>query len=198
MHLVMLLQATAAAREATQEAAASGGGSLLSPNAGLMVWTLLIFLVLWFLLSRFAFPKITEAVRAREAALQEAIDAARRDRDEAARLLMEHRAQLDAARDEAARIIADGRAAGEQVRTRLLADTQAEQEELLARARREIATERDQAVAALRREAVDLAIAGASRVIERNLDDATNRDLVERFLATVPATEPAAARGGHG
>jgi len=180
MHLLLLLQ------ETPEQAAAVGGGSLLSPNAGLMIWTFLIFGAVWFILSRWAFPRITEAVRAREQALQEAIDAARRDRDESARVLAEHRAQLDAARDEAQRIIVEGRAAGDQVRNRMLEETRAEQQELLERARREIGTERDRAIMQLRREAVDLAIAGASRVINRNLDDATNRQLVESFLASVP------------
>lgn len=184
-------------QEAAEHGAAVDGGSLLSPNAGLMVWTLLIFLTVWFILSRFAFPRITEAVRAREQALQEAIEAAQRDREEAQRLLAEQKAQLDAARDEAARLVADGRAAAEQVRSRMIEETRAEQAELLERARREIAVERDQAIAALRREAVDLAIAAASRVIERNLDEAANRELVERFLASIPAGAAAGA-GGRG
>jgi F-type H+-transporting ATPase subunit b len=185
MHLFLLLQ----------EAAPEGGGSsLLSPNAGLMVWTLLIFVIVWFILSRFAFPKITDAVRAREAALQAAIDEAQRDRDEAQRLLSEQREQIAAARDEAQKIIGDARGASEQVRSKLLEQSHAEAAELLERARREIASERDRAIAEMRREAVDLAIAGASRVIGKNLDDQSNRQLVESFLASIP--NDAASKAG--
>ncbi|MGI9089470.1 MAG: F0F1 ATP synthase subunit B [Gemmatimonadaceae bacterium] len=178
MHLLLLLQ------ESAPEAA--NGSSLLSPNAGLMVWTLLIFLAVWFILSRFAFPEITEAVRAREQALQEAIDGAQRDREEAARLLEDQREQIASARDEAQKIIGEARNAGERVRTEMIDQTHAQQAELLERARREIGAERDTAIADLRREAVDLAIAGASRVISKNLDDQTNRQLVESFLASIP------------
>lgn len=160
-----------------------------------MVWTLLIFGLVWFILSRFAFPRITEAVRKREQALQEAIDAAQRDREESSRLLDEQRRAVAQARDEAQRIIAEGRAAGEQVRSKMLEDTHAEQAELLDRARREIGAARDRAIADLRREAVDLAIAGASRVIERNLDDATNRQLVDRYLSSIPASRIAPTPG---
>lgn len=187
MHLLLLLQ------ESAPEAA--NGSSLLSPNAGLMVWTLLIFIAVWFILSRFAFPKITEAVRARELALQEAIDAAQRDREEAGRLLTDQREQITSARDEAQKIIADSRSAGERVRAEMFEQTQAQQAELLERARREIGAERDRAIADLRREAVDLAIAGASRVISKNLDDRTNRQLVESFLASIPNDRIAAKAG---
>jgi len=168
---------------------------LLTPHGGLMLWTLLIFIGLFIILSRYAFGPITKAVEQREQALQDAIDQAKKDREEAARILAEHRAQLEGARGEAQRIIAEGRAAGDQVRTKMLDDTHAEQAELLDRARREIGAERDRAIADLRREAVDLAIAGASRVIERNLDDQTNRQLVDSYLSSIPTSRIAPKAG---
>ena len=97
------------------------------------------------------------------------------------------RAQLEGSRGEAQKLIADARAAGEKMRADLLEQTHLQQAELLERARRDIDAERDRAIADLRREAVDLALAGASKVIERNLDDAGNRRLVEQFLSTITA-----------
>ena len=70
----------------------------------------------------------------------------------------------------------------------MIEETRGQQQEMLERARREIEGEKQRAIADLRREAVDLAIAGASRVIEKNLDDASNRQIVEKFLASVPIT----------
>ena len=157
---------------------------LLTPHGGLMLWTLLIFIGLFIILSRYAFGPITKAVEQREQALQDAIDQAKKDREEAARILAEHRAQLEGARGEAQRIIAEGRAVGEKLRTDMLEETRAEQQELLERARREIAGERDRAIAQIREEAVDLAIAAAGKVIEKNLDDAANRKLVEGYITT--------------
>jgi F-type H+-transporting ATPase subunit b len=72
------------------------------------------------------------------------------------------------------------------MRTDLLEQTRQEQQGLLERARREIETEKERAVAQLRREAVNLAIAGASKVIEENLDNTKNRQLVEGFLSSLP------------
>ena len=166
--------------------AAEGGSKvdLLTPHGGLMLWTLLIFLGLFFVLSRYAFGPITKAVEAREQALQDAIDQAKRDREEAARILAEHRTQLENARSEAQHIIAEGRAVGEKLRTEMLDETRAQQQDLLERARREIAGERDRAIAQIREEAVDLAIAAASKVIEKNLDDSANRKLVESYLTS--------------
>src|SRR5436305_1895399 len=140
--------------------------NLLSLKSGLMFWTLVVFLILFFILGKFVFPKITAAVEAREKALEDAIEGAKRDRDEAAKYLAEQRAAIEAARNEAQRILAEGRSMGEKLRGEMLEHSRAEQQEMLDRARREIDAERNRAIAELRREAVDLAIAGASKVIE--------------------------------
>ena len=162
-----------------------GGADLLSPNGGLMFWTIVIFVLLLILLSRFAFKPMLAAVEARERSLQAALDAAKRDREDAERVLAEHRAQLEKGRAEAQKLITDGRATAEKLRNDLMEQTKVQQQEMLDRARREIETEKTNAIAALRREAVDLAIAGAGKVIERNLDNEANRKLVESYLGSV-------------
>ncbi len=154
-----------------------------------MVWTLVIFLVLLFVLSKYAFKPITQAVEEREKSLADAIAAAQRDRDDSARMLQDQREQIESARDEAQKIIADARAAAEQVRGKMIEQAHGETTDLLDRARREISAERDRAIADLRLEAIDLAIAGASRVIGKNMDDQSNRQLVESFLASIPNSQ---------
>lgn len=167
------------------------GGNILTPNGGLMVWTLVIFGVLLFVLSKYAFRPITAAVAAREKALEDALEQAKADRAEAAAHLAEQRQLLERAHGDAQRLLAEARTTGDTVRQQLLAQTHAQQQDLLERARKEIDDERLRAIADLRREAVDLAILGAGRVIEKNLDDATNRKLVDEFLAGL---KPPAAR----
>ena len=161
--------------------------NLLSPNTGLMFWTLVIFVVLMFVLTRFAFKPLTAAVEAREQRLEAAIRQADEDRKKAAELLEQQTKALDASRVEAQRLLAEARLTGDKLRNEMLEQTKHQQHELLERARAEIDEARKRAIADLRREAVELALAGASKVIERNLDDQTNRRLVESFLATVPA-----------
>lgn len=167
-------------------AAAGGeGGGLMSLQINLMFWTLVIFGLLFFILKKYAFPAILASVEAREKALADAIEGAKRDRDEAAQLLAEHRAQIEGARDEAQKFIAEARVVAEKSRADLLERTRQEQKEMLERARRDIGVERDKAIVELRRAAVDLAIAGASKVVEENLDSDKNRKLVEQFLSTL-------------
>lgn len=167
-------------------AEAGGKPNLLSPNGGLMFWTLLIFLVLMFVLSKFAFKPLLAAVEAREAALEEAISKAKQDRDAASALLAEQQRQLDGARAEAQKFIADGRAISEKLKASMLEETKLQQQEMLDRARRELENEKVRAIAELRREAVDLALAGAGKVISRNLDDAANRKIIDDFLSSIP------------
>lgn len=183
-------------------AAEGGSVNLLEPHAGLMFWTLLIFVVLLAVLSKFAFRPILAAVEARERALEESIAGAKRDRDEAARLLAEQRVAFEGSRAEAQKLLAETRVAAEQMRAEMLEQTRVQQADLLERAKREIDAERQRAIADLRREAVELALAGASRVIQRNLDDTANRQIVEQFLGSLPsagvangAGAPAGSRG---
>jgi F-type H+-transporting ATPase subunit b len=184
LSIASVLPATAAH---ASEAGEGGPVNLLEPNAGLMVWTLVIFIGLLFVLKQFAFKPLFAAVEERERSLTEAIEGAKRDRDAAAALLVEHKAQLDAGRAQAQQLIADGRSVSEKMRAEMLEDTRKQQAEMLEQARRDIAGETAKAIAELRLEAVDLAIAGAGKVIEQNLDSAGNRRIVEQFLSSLDA-----------
>ena len=173
----------AAAGEATAKV------NLLSPSGGLMFWTLVIFLILFAILGKLVLPKILAAVEAREKALEDAIEGAKRDREEASRLLAEQHRQIEAARGDAQKLIVEGRQIGEKLRADMIEETQQQQQAMLERARREIETEKQRAISEMRREAIELAIAGASKVIEKNLDDQSNRKIVESFLSSIPVTE---------
>jgi F-type H+-transporting ATPase subunit b len=172
-----------------QEHAAAPPQGLMSIQLNLMFWTIVIFGILFFLLQKYAWPVMLEAVQAREKALADAIEGAKRDREAAAQLLAEHRAKIEAARDEAQKFIAEARVVAEKSRADLLEKTRAEQAEMLERARKDIGVERDKAIAQLRKEAVDIAIAAATKVIEENLDNDKNRKVVESFLSSLSKAE---------
>ncbi len=170
---------------AVASAEAEGAAGPFTINGGLILWTLLIFGLLLLLLAKTAWPAILKQVEEREARIRQEIEAAERANAEAQRLLEGYQQQLAAAKSEAQEIVAAGRQAGERLREELAAKGRREQEELLERARREIALERDRALAELRREAVDLSIAAASKVLERNLDTEADRKLVQDYLAAL-------------
>lgn len=182
-----ILPALALLAPATAHAAAAEGEkvSLLSPHSGLIFWTILIFIVVGLILKKYAWGPLTEMVSAREQALVDAMAAAEQDRNEARKLLAEQKAAIDAARAEAQRFIAEGRATAESMRSEMLEQTRQQQSELLDRARREIENEKIKAVDALRREAVDLALAGAGRLISQKLDSDADRRIVEEYLSSL-------------
>ncbi len=180
------------ALRAAEEAHGADGGSLFSINAGLSVWTVVIFTALLLVLWRFAWGPILAAVRAREEGIQNALEEARRRQAEAAELLEEHKKQLADARRQAQEILAEGRDAADRVRKELEAKAREESEAILTRARAEIGRERDAALDALRRESVDLALAAASKLLHQKLDSEQDRKLVMEFVDGLSAKSPGA------
>ena len=166
---------------AIQEQHASGGP--LSVEPGLMIWTVFVFVLLLLILRKFAYPALLGAVEARERALQEQLDEAERNRAESAALLAEHKKLLAEARTQAHGLLVDARTSAEKERALAMEKTMQEQQQLLERARREIGSERDRALAELRGEAVELSLAAASKLIGERLDSATDRKLVQEYLA---------------
>ena len=179
-----------------QEHGEGGGGSLLSVNPGLAIWTIVIFLVVLFVLSRFAYPKILGAVEAREAHLAEMAALAERDRAEAEKLLEEARRDREEARARGQEALAESRSAGEAILAEAREQARAEREELRVRAQHEIAAEREAVLEQVRRDAVELSIRAAEKLVRRSLDAEDNRRLVREFLGQVEA--PAARRAPAG
>jgi F-type H+-transporting ATPase subunit b len=178
----LLLLASAPGALAAQGGGAEGGGGIYDINTGLSVWTLIVFTALVAILGKFAWKPILDNVEAREKGIQSALDEAARRNAEAARLLDEHKAQLADARRQSSELIAEGRTAGDTLRKQIEEKARVEAQAMVERARTEIERERDAAIDALRKESVDLALAAASRLMQQNLDQAKDRQLVEKYL----------------
>jgi len=169
-------------QEGGHEAAGAGPFTI---NGGLILWTLVVFGLLFALLWKFGWPAILKSVEERERRIQRQLDEAEKSRAESAQLLEQQRRGLEQTRAEAQEILAKAKTVATKEREALLAKTREEQERLLDRARREIDAEKEKAILALRKEAVDLAIAAASKLIEQKLDDEANRRLVLEYLASL-------------
>jgi F-type H+-transporting ATPase subunit b len=179
---------------AAAEAAHAESPSVFALAGNVSFWTVIIFIVLLVLLSKFAFPAILGYAAAREQRIQDALDAAKRDREEAQRQLEEQRLAMVKAREEAQAVVTDAQKAAERVRREMLDRAKGEQEEILTRAKAEIESERAKAVDSLRREAVELAIAAASKLVETKLNVEEDRRIVTDFLANVDRGQVAARR----
>ena len=155
---------------------------LVSPNVGLMIWTVLAFLVAFFVLRKWAWPAITEALDKRQRAIEESIETAERARAESAELLDEYRTRLREARAQAEEIIARARKAGEVHERETIEEASAKREELLEQTRRDIEAETRRAIQEIRAEVADLTILATEKVTRKALDDDDQKRLVEEAL----------------
>jgi F-type H+-transporting ATPase subunit b len=166
-------------------AAEEAGGGPLEVNGGLVIWTLIVFALLFAVLRKFAWPAILGAVEAREQALERQLAEAEKNRSDSAALLAEHKKLIAEARSGAQGLLAEAKVAAEKERTAILEKTRQEQDELLDRVRRDIAAERDKALVEIRREAVDISLAAAGRLVGERFTSDADRALVSRYLSSV-------------
>jgi F-type H+-transporting ATPase subunit b len=162
---------------------ASSGSFLVSPNVGLMIWTLLVFGISMWLLSKLAFPRIAEALDKRQRAIEDSIDAAERTRREADQLLAEYRERLSEARSQADEIVTRARRTGEATEAEIVSEARGKREEMMEQTRREIEAETRRAIQQIRSEVADLTIAATEKVTRKTLDKDDQKRLVEEALS---------------
>jgi F-type H+-transporting ATPase subunit b len=159
----------------------------LLPEPNEIIWGAIGFLVVFFFLAKFGLPQIKKAMNDRTEKIRNDIASAESQREEADQVLAEYRAQLNDARSEAGRIIEEARQAADQIKRDQEQRLQAELAELRQRAVADIDTAKAQAVTELRGEVADLAIGAAETIVQRNLDQATQTQLVEDYINRVAA-----------
>lgn len=167
----------------------ASGASLIaeifSPKLGLVVWTWIIFIALFFALKKLAWPSILQLTEERERSITNALAEAEKLNAEAKANAAEQAKLLAEARTQAAGFVATARAQAEKETAAAIERAKAEQEELVARARREIVAERERAVQELRAEAVELSLAAASKLVGQRLDSEADKQIVTSYLATL-------------
>ena len=161
---------------------------LVSPDVGLMIWTVLAFLVAFFVLRKYAFPAISNALEKRQRLIEDSIDTAERTRSEAEELLAEYRERLKEARAQAEEIVARARKAGEQHERESLEKAKGSREELMEQTRRDIEAETRRAIQEIRREVADLTVAATEKVTRKTLSEDDQRRLVEEALGELDFT----------
>ena len=166
-----------------QAAEEESSNFLVSPDVGLMIWTLLAFIFALLVLRKYAWPAITEALDKRQRAIEESIDTAERARSDAAELLEEYRERLSDARQQADEIVARARKTAENNEAEALAEAKRKREEMMAQTRRDIEQETRRAIQEIRAEVADLTVAATEKVTRRSMTDADQRRLVDEALA---------------
>jgi F-type H+-transporting ATPase subunit b len=177
------------------EGGEEGGSFLVSPGLGLMIWTLVLFLITMWVLSKLAFPKIQEALDKRAKVIAESIEAAERQRRESDELLEEYRGRLAEAREQADDIMARARKAAETAEAEAKTAGREKGDELVAAAQREIDAATRRSLEQIRKEVADLTVLATEKVTRKSLDADDQRRLVEEALSEVDFTALSGAEG---
>jgi F-type H+-transporting ATPase subunit b len=159
--------------------------SIITPALSEMIWGAIAFVVVVFVLIKFAFPGIRKGLAARQEKIRSDLESAERARTEAEAERARYEEQLASARAEANRIVEEAREAGERVRQEVVGRADAEAAEIRARAQTDARLAADNALRELQQRVGDLSIELAEKIVERNLDRDTQRELVESFISAV-------------
>jgi F-type H+-transporting ATPase subunit b len=159
--------------------------SPLLPAKNEIIWGSLAFVVLLGAMWKFGVPAVKNMEKAREDRIRNDLEGAEKAKTDAEAEKAQYLAQIAGAKDEAGRLIEEARQAAESVRADLIARAEQEANDIRARAQADIANQTNQAMAQLRTDVASLSIDLAGRIVERNLDSDTNRQLVDSFIDQV-------------
>lgn len=162
--------------------------SFVEVRPGLIFWTLVTFIILFFVLRAKAWGPILSLVEEREKQITNSIESAKRERAEAEKLLADQKTAIAEARRQAADDVRRNQQEMEKFRDELMAKSRKEAEELKASATREIEEQKSKAIAQVKAMAVDLGMDVAAKLINERMDDSKHRAIAEQFVQSLPAT----------
>ena len=157
--------------------------ALIQVTPGLMIWTIVAFLVTLFVLKRYAFGPIQQTIDTRRKRIEETIAEADHAREEAKRLLEEHRTLIGQAKSQSEEILAEARRLADAQRERVRVETEDDRQRRLDETRRQIEQATHQALGQIREEVGKLSVAAAEKITRKSLDDKDQQRLIDEALA---------------
>ena len=151
-------------------------------NPGLILWTIITFLVVVLILRAVAWKPLLAALNGREEKIRSSLQHAEQAQQEAQRLLEANRRQLALAEEQSQRIIREGRTLGERLKAEIMEKANASSRHMIDQAKEEIKREKESALVQLRGEVANLAIMAAGKILDANLDTAKQRQLVDAAI----------------
>ena len=158
---------------------------MLEINPGLIIWTIITFVIVLVILRATAWKPLLGALTAREEKIRSSLKDAQDAQQQARALLEENRKQLALAEEQSQRIIREGRDMGERLKAEILEKANASARSAVEQAREEIQREKESALTQLRSEVADLAIQAAGKILDANLDTAKQRALVDAVIRDI-------------
>ncbi|MEX0602962.1 MAG: F0F1 ATP synthase subunit B [Bacteroidota bacterium] len=155
-------------------------------NPGLSLWTTVTFVLLVFVLGKFAWKPILGSLQEREQKIRDSLAKAEQARGEAAELMKQNERNMQKAEEEYQRIVREARGLGEKMKEEIVAKAHQQARRDLQNAKEEIRRELDAARQQLRSEVADLAIQAAGKILDESMDAGKNRKIVDTFLNQLP------------
>jgi F-type H+-transporting ATPase subunit b len=162
---------------------------MLDPHAGLMIWTVISFLVLIGLMRAMAWGPLLSVVEAREKALRDEREKAEKARQEAENIQKDLEGRLANAQTEVKEIIQQANKDGEKVRVKLREDAEAESKSMLDKTRRQLEEDKNRLVGELRSEVASLSVMAAERLIKKSVDDGVQKTVLDGFFGDLEKAE---------
>jgi F-type H+-transporting ATPase subunit b len=163
---------------------------LVQPDPGLYIWTIVTFLILVALLAKFAWRPLLAALESRQDSIRKSLDDAKEAKQELERLHVESQRIMAQARTEADAILSSTRSDANRFREELKQKAQAEAAGIVKNAERQIEQETARALQQIRTEAVDISVAIASKLLQRNVSKEDNERLIEETFRQIEAQKP--------
>jgi F-type H+-transporting ATPase subunit b len=162
---------------------------LIQVTPGLMIWTIVCFLVVLFVLKRWAFGPVQQMIDARRERIQSALDEADAARAEARALLEEHKKLIGQAKSEAEEILSEGRRIADAQRERVKVETEEDRQRRLEETRRQIEQATTQALGQIRDEVGKLSLLAAEKITRKSLTGPDQQRLIDEALAEIDFTQ---------
>ncbi len=168
----------------------SGGKNLLTQvTPGLYIWTIITFLLLFYVLAKFAWKPLLKMLEERENLIKSSLDDAEKARQELEKINSESEVIISQARSEAQSILSDGKAAAEKIKDDTIAKAKDEASKIREDAKHQIQVEKDKAITDIKKEVVDLSISVAEKLINKNISEQDNSSLIEESLKKIKKYE---------
>lgn len=163
---------------------ASGGegGGLLAVDAGLAFWTTLTFLILLFVLGKFAWKPILSALKQREDAIKDSLEQAEKAKEEAKQILAENQASLGKADEESKKIIEQSRQYAQNLKEQMLKDSKVQAQKIVDEATAEIDRKKEAAFTELKNQIAEISVQAAEKILKQNLNAETNKKIVDNYI----------------
>jgi len=156
---------------------------LLTPDPGLFLWQLIVFVLLFLLLARLAWKPIINSLKEREASIQSALDTAEKARAEMSQLKSDNEKLLKEAREERDRILRDAREASNRLKDEAASDAKKAADKIIEEARAAIQIEKQAALKDVRIQVAMFSLEIAEKLMKKNLsNDQAQKELVNGYI----------------